>query len=79
MFFFIDYAKAFDCVDHNKLWKTVKEMGIMTCTFLRRASSKTLTSFKQLWGSFALNADFISERNFCVTNLLYEIRMLEKW
>ena len=25
---FIDYAKAFDCVDHNKLWKTVKEMGI---------------------------------------------------
>ena len=27
-FCFIDYAKAFDCVDHNKLWKTVKEMGI---------------------------------------------------
>ena len=25
---FIDYAKAFDCVDHNKLWKTLKEMGI---------------------------------------------------
>ena len=31
---FIDYAKAFDCVDHNKLWKIVKEMGIpdhLTC------------------------------------------------
>ena len=27
-FFFIDYAKAFDCVDHNKLWKILKEMGI---------------------------------------------------
>ena len=27
-FCFIDYAKAFDCVDHNKLWKIVKEMGI---------------------------------------------------
>ena len=27
-FCFIDYAKAFDCVDHNKLWKTVQEMGI---------------------------------------------------
>ena len=27
-FYFIDYAKAFDCVDHNKLWKTLKEMGI---------------------------------------------------
>ena len=26
-FFFIDYAKAFDCVDHNKLWKILKEMG----------------------------------------------------
>ena len=31
---FIDYAKAFDCVDHNKLWKIIKEMGIpehLTC------------------------------------------------
>jgi len=31
---FIDYAKAFACVDHNKLWKILKEMGIpdhLTC------------------------------------------------
>ena len=27
-FCFIDYAKAFDCVDHNKLWNILKEMGI---------------------------------------------------
>ena len=27
-FFFIDYAKAFDCVDHNKLWKILQELGI---------------------------------------------------
>ena len=27
-FCFIDYAKAFDCVDHNKMWKILKEMGI---------------------------------------------------
>ena len=27
-FCFTDYAKAFDCVDHNKLWKVLKEMGI---------------------------------------------------
>ena len=27
-FCFINYAKAFDCVDHNKLWKILKEMGI---------------------------------------------------
>ena len=42
-FCFIDYAKAFDCVDHSKLWKILKEMGIpdqgipdhLTC-FLRK-------------------------------------------
>ena len=28
-FCFIDYNKAFDCVDHNKLWKILKEMGIL--------------------------------------------------
>ena len=27
-FYFIDYAKEFHCVDHNKLWKILKEMGI---------------------------------------------------
>ena len=27
-FWFTDYAKAFDCVDHNKLWKILQEMGI---------------------------------------------------
>ena len=27
-FDFIDYAKAFDCVDHNKLWEILQEMGI---------------------------------------------------
>ena len=33
-FCFIDYAKVFDCVDHNKLWKILKEVGIsdhLTC------------------------------------------------
>ena len=33
-FCFIDYAKAFDCVDHNKLWKIFQEMGMpdhLTC------------------------------------------------
>ena len=39
-FCFIDYAKAFDCVDHNKLWKNLQEMGIpdhLTCflTFIQ--------------------------------------------
>ena len=41
-FCFIDYAKAFDCVDHNKLWKILQEMGIpdhLTC-FLRILSRR---------------------------------------
>ena len=40
-FCFIDYAKTFDCVDYNKLWKILKEMGIpdhLTC-FLRNLYS----------------------------------------
>ena len=35
-FCFVDYAKAFDCVDHNQLWKILKEMGVpdhLTCLF----------------------------------------------
>ena len=36
-FYSIDYAKAFDCVDHNKLWKILQEMGIPNhLTFLLR-------------------------------------------
>ena len=40
-FCFTDYAKAFDCVDHNKLWKILKEMGIpdhLTCQRVRQGS-----------------------------------------
>ena len=38
-FCFIDYAKAFDCVGHNQLWKILKEMGIpdhLTCLLRRK-------------------------------------------
>ena len=35
-FCFIDFAKAFDCVDHNKLWKILKEMEYQTPTCLLR-------------------------------------------
>ena len=33
-FCFVDYAKAFDCVDHNKLWKILQEMGIQDQPYL---------------------------------------------
>ena len=45
-FCFIDYAKAFDCVDHNKLWKILKEMGIpdhLTCLLSNLYSGQEAT------------------------------------
>ena len=43
---FIDYVKAFDCVDHNKLWKILKEMGIpdhLTCLLRNPYSGQEAT------------------------------------
>ena len=41
-FYFIDYAKTFDCVDHKKLWKILQEMGIPDClTCLLRSRSRS--------------------------------------
>ena len=45
-FCFIDYAKAFDCVDHHKLWKILKEMGIpdhLTCLLRNLYASQEAT------------------------------------
>ena len=46
-FCFIDYAKAFDCVDHNKLWKILKEMGIpghLTCLLRNLSAGQEATA-----------------------------------
>ena len=46
-FCFIDYMKAFDCVDHNKLWKVLKEMGIpdhLTCLLRNLYAGKEATA-----------------------------------
>ena len=43
---FIDYTKAFDCVDHNRLWKILKEMGIpdhLTCLLRHQYESQEAT------------------------------------
>ena len=50
---FIDYVKAFDCVDHNKLWKTLKEMGIpdlLTC-LLRNLYACQEATDRSLYGT----------------------------
>ena len=49
-FCFIDYAKAFDCVEHNKVWKILKEMGIpdhLTCLLRNRVSIVSKYSISQ--------------------------------
>ena len=43
---FIDYAKAFDCVDHNKLWKILQDMGLpdhLTCLLINLYSDQEAT------------------------------------
>ena len=43
---FIDYIKSFDCVDHNKLWKILKEMGIpddLTCLLRNQCAGEEAT------------------------------------
>ena len=45
-FCFIDYVKAFDCVDHNKLWKILKEMGTpdhLTCLLTNLYAGQEVT------------------------------------
>ena len=45
-FCFIDYAKAFDCVDHNTLWKILKEMGLpdyLTCLLINLYAGQEAT------------------------------------
>ena len=56
-FCFIDYAKAFNCVNHNKLWKILKEMGIpdhLTCLLRnlyadQEATGHGTTDWFQIW------------------------------
>ena len=53
-FCFIDYARAFDCVDHNKLWKILKEMGIpdhLTCLLRNLYAGQLELDVEQQTGS----------------------------
>ena len=53
LFCFIDYTKAFDCVDHNKPWKVLKDMGIpdhLTC-LLRNLYAGQEATVRTLYGT----------------------------
>ena len=59
-FCFIDYVKAFDCVDHNKLWKILKEMGIPipwdTCMQVKK---QQLELYMEQWTGSKLGKEYI--------------------
>ena len=71
-FCFIDYAKAFDCLDHNKLWKILKEMGIpdhLTCLLRNLYVGQEATV--GTWNNrLALNWERCMSRLYIVTLLI---------
>ena len=72
-FCFIDYAKAFDCVDHNKLWKVLKEMGIpdhLTC-LLRNLYASQEATVRTTWNNRLVpNQERSTSRLYIVTLLI---------
>ena len=71
-FCFTDYAKAFDCVNHNKLWKILKEMGIPDhLTFLlRNLYAVQETAVRMTWNNrLGPNRERSASRLYIVTLL----------
>ena len=63
-FCFIDYAKSFDCVDHNKLWKILKETGIpdyffCLCKPCMQVKKQQLVLDKEQQTGFKLGKEYI--------------------
>ena len=79
-FCFIDYAKAFDCVDHNKLWKILIEMGIpdhLTCLLRNLYAGQEATDrtgLEQQTGSKS-GKEYIKAVYPCLFNLYAEYIM----
>ena len=74
-FCFIDYAKAFDCVDHNKLWKILQEMGIpdhLTCLLRYLMQVKK----QQLELDMELQTGSKSGKEYCILSRLYIVTLL---
>ena len=73
-FCFIDYAKAFDCVDHNKLWKILKEMEIpdhLTCLLRNLYSGQEATGSNWTWNNRLVpNRKRSTSRLYIVTLLI---------
>ena len=71
-FYFIDYTKAFECVDHNKLWKILQQMGIpdhLTCILRNLYAGQEATVKPGMEQGLVLNWKSMS-RLFIVTLLI---------
>ena len=84
-FCFIDYTKAFDCVDHNKLWKILKEMGIpdhLTCLLrnLYAGQEATVrTGHGTDWFQIGKGVRQACILSSCIFNLYAEYTMQNAW
>ena len=71
---FIDYAKAFECADHNKLWKILKEMGIPdhpTCLLRNFCAGQEATIIKWIWNNRLVpNREKSTTRQYIVALLI---------
>ena len=72
-FCFTDYAKAFDCVDHHKLWKILKEMGIpdhLTCLLRNWYAGQEATVRTGQWNNRLVPNWERSTSRLCIVTLL---------
>ena len=77
-FCFIDCAKAFDCVDHNKLWKILKELGIpdhLTCLLRNLYAGQEATDMEQQTGSKS-GKEYIVKAVYCHSAYLTSIQSI---
>ena len=86
IYIFIDYVKAFDCVDHNKLWKILKEMGIpdhFTCLLknLYAGQEATVRTGHGTTGWFQIRKGLSQGciLSLCLFNLSAEYIMRNAW
>ena len=76
---FIDYAKAFDCGDHNRLWKILKEMGIsdhLTCLLksVCKFKKQQLEQDVEQWTGSNLRREHVSSVHFSHSVVSYSLR-----
>ena len=72
-FCFINYAKAFDCVDHNKVWKILQEMGLpdhLTCLLINLYAGQEATVELDMEQQTGSNRERSTSRLYTVTLLI---------